>query len=342
MVTALQQVKKISANPSYLAILGPVENEITAACAAIAEYEGITIISPTASSDKIKTISHNCINLAPTVKTMAQTIESFAYDSLGIRRVATFSPIDDYFISMTDEFKKAHERKGGIVAAQEWYYPGDQNYKKQLRKMKRIGLKLAFSDSIHKENPEMTETTLDSLYKRYLKDQRDLLKETKTTLDSADVPVTTFDAMFLPVYVDDISYMAAQFAYANFQTQIIGNSDWYDMDELKKNRNYINGIIFITDGYLNEEDWDYKQIRNKFRTNYKITPGKFELIAYDSFKFVSQIFKKKDINRTSVIEEIVSLKPYQGIYRNFDMDSQGSNKSCRILKYIYGQIIPIK
>ena len=193
--------------------------------------------------------------------------------------------------------------------------------------MKRIGLKLAFSDSIHKENPEMTETTLDSLYKRYLKDQRDLLKETKTTLDSADVPVTTFDAMFLPVYVDDISYMAAQFAYANFQTQIIGNSDWYDMDELKKNRNYINGIIFITDGYLNEEDWDYKQIRNKFRTNYKITPGKFELIAYDSFKFVSQIFKKKDINRTSVIEEIVSLKPYQGIYRNFDMDSQGSNKS---------------
>ena len=175
-----------------------------------------------------------------------------------------------------------------------------------------------------------------------MEEQRKLLKETKTTLDSADVPVTTFDAMFLPVYVDDISYMAAQFAYANFQTQIIGNSDWYDNVALKKNRNYINGIIFVTDGYLNEEDWDFRQFRNKFRNTFKTTPGRFELIAYDSFKFISQIFKKKDLLRSDVIEEIVSLKPYQGVYRNFDMDNWGSNKSSRILKYIYGQIIPMK
>jgi len=342
LVTALQQVKKISSNPAPIAIFGPVENEIVAACAAVAEYEGISVISPTASSDKIRTISQNCINLAPTVKTMARTIQTFAYDSLGIRRAATFSPIDDYYISMTDEFKTAHEEKGGIIATQEWYYPGDQNYKKQLRKMKRVGLKLAFIDSLITENPEISDSTIDSSFIVYMEEQRELLKETKTTLDSADVPVTTFDAMFMPVYVDDISYMAAQFAYANFQTQIIGNSDWYDNDALKKNRNYINGIIFVTDGYLNEEDWDYRQFRNKFRNTYKTTPAKFELIAYDSFKFISQIFNKKDVARSDVIEEIVSLKPHQGIYRNFDMDSQGANKSCRILKYIYGQIIPMR
>ena len=89
LVTALQQVKRISSNPASIAILGPVENEIVAACAAVADYEGISVISPTASSDKIKSISKNCINLAPTVKTMAQTVQAFAFDSLGIRRAAT-------------------------------------------------------------------------------------------------------------------------------------------------------------------------------------------------------------------------------------------------------------
>lgn len=343
LVSALQLVKKISTHPTEVAIFGPVENEIVAACAAIADYEHISIISPTATSDKIKTVSQNCINLAPTVRTMAQAIEAFAFDSLGIRRIATFSPIDDYFISMTEAFKEAQEARGGDVAAQEWYYPGDQNYKKQLRKLKRIGLKLAFRDSLAAINPNMLDSTIDSLYLQYMDDQRELLKESKTKLDSADVAVTTFDAMFLPVYVDDISYMAAQFAYANFQTQIIGNSDWYDYDALKNNRNYINGIIFVTDGYLNEEDWDFRQFRNRFRTTLKITPGRFELIAYDCFKFISQIFKNSgDINKSEVFNKIVNLSPYKGIYRNFNMDKNGENTSARILKYIYGQIIPMK
>lgn len=342
LVTALQMVKKISSNTENVAIFGPVENDIVAACAAVADYEGISIISPTASSDKIKMISKNYINLAPTLNTMVQMIDNFTFDSLGIKRVATFSPIDDYFITMTEEFKNAQEAKGGTVAAQEWYYPGDQNFKKQLRKMKRIGLKLAFVDSLTELNPDIDNSTIDSLYGVYMKEQRELLKESNTTIDSADVPVKTFDGVFLPVYNDDISYMAAQFAYANFQTQIIGNSDWYDADALKNNRNYINGIIFVTDGYLNEENWDFRQFRNKFRTTYKKTPDRFELIAYDCFKFISQIFRNKNIDRSDVLEEIAGLKPFKGIYRNFNMDRYGENKSARILKYIYGQIIPLK
>ncbi len=344
LLTAIQHTKNISSNQLYSFIFGPVENDIVGACAAIADYEGITIVSPTASSDKIKNLSNNCISLAPTVKTMANTIQAFAYDSLKIRRLATFSPIDDYFIALTEEFTQKYQENGGQVITQEWYYPGVQNYKKQFRKMKRVGLHLAFKDSLELENPDtnITDYAIDSLYSLYVEEQREELKETKTKIDSADIPVTTFDAMFVPVYEDDISFVASQFAFSNFQTQLLGNSDWYNKDALKKNRNYINGIVFVSDGYLNEEGWDFRQFRNNYRNAFHATPEKLELISYDSFKFLSKALSMSKISRSNFLEKVVQLNPYQGIYRSFDIDRSRTNKSVKILKYIYGQIIPIK
>ena len=342
LISALEHIKKIGKDRLHMFVFGPVENDVVAACAAIADYEGITIVTPTASSDKIKNISDNCINLAPTVKTMANEIQSFAYDSLNIKRLATFSPIDDYFITMTEEFVKSYQENGGLVAAQEWYYPGTQNFKKKFRNLKRVGLRLAFKDSLMIENADIPAKLVDSLYTVYLKEQRRVLKETKTKIDSADIAVTTFDGMFIPVFEDDIGFVASQFAFSNFQTQLLGNADWYNKDALKKNRNYINGIVFVADGYLNEESWDYRQFRNNYRNMYHKTPEKFELIAYDSFKFLSGVFNNPKVSRSNFLEKVVQLKPHQGIYRGFDIDRSRSNKSVRILKYIYGQIIPIK
>lgn len=343
LIDALRLMKSISNDPAYIAVFGPVENDIVAACAAVADYEGITVVSPTSSDAQIQKISQNSITLAPTVATMANVIQTYAFDSLNVKRAATFAPLDDYFIRMTEDFKKLHEESGGIIAAQEWYYPGDQDFKKQFRQMKRIGLKLEFRDSLVLENPDISDRQVDSLYTIYIEEQREELKESKTKLDSANIQVTAFDGMFMPVYEDDISFLASQFAYANFKTQLLGNSDWYDKDALKKNRNYINGIVFVTDGYLNEEGWDYRQFKNNFRNTLKKTPDEFAAIAYDSFNFLSEIFNRQGIlTRSSFLEYFLQLRPYQGIYRNFFIDNSRSNKSARILKYIYGQIIPVK
>jgi len=162
-------------------------------------------------------------------------------------------------------------------------------------------------------------------------------------LDSSDIPISAFDGLFLPVYVDDIPFIASQVAFSNFQTQLIGNADWYDKELLKRNKQYVNGLIFVTDGYINEEGWDYRQFVNNYRNTFKKTPGKFELIAYDCFMFISgAISKGSTLNRSNFLQKIVQLKPYQGVYRKFDIDGSHSNQSARILKYIYSQILPVK
>jgi len=340
---ALQRMKDISANKSISAIFGPVENDITAACAVIADYEEIALISPTASSDEILDLSENIVLLAPTVKSLAENLNRFAADSLKLDRIVTLSPLDDYFEKFTHSFVERHKEKGGTILAEQKYYPGDVDFSKQFKILKRMGLKLEYQDSVLQVDSTLTKEDIDSLYALHREAEMEILEETKTKVDSADIPVITFDGLVVPIYKDDLSLIAPQIAYANLETQILGNSDWYSMDELKKNKNYINGIVFVTDGYLNEENWDYRKFRNSFRTRFQTTPEKFELIGYDSFNYFLNIFKNTGpaVTRSNVMESISNLAPYQGIYRSFNLTERPCNTAARILKYYYGQLIPL-
>lgn len=344
LITAIDKLKKIAFDHSISAVFGPVENDITAACAAIAEYEDITLITPTASENSLRRLSSSLIQLAAPVDAIAENLIQFTYDSLKIKRVVTLSPIEDYFISLTNAFTQKQKQKGGTVVAEQWYYPGDKNFSKQFRALKRIGLKLAFQDSVLKVDSSLTQYTIDSLYMAYQEEESFRLTQSLTKIDSADMPVTSFDGIFMPVYKEDIGLIAPQIAYANLQAQILGNSDWYDPDGLRKNKNYLNGLIFITDGYLNEESWDYRQFRNNFRKTLKRTPGKFELIGYDSFNFILSAFSKSSIavGRDGFANALKRAPVYHGIFRSFKVGEKRYNNSTRILKYMYGQIMPLK
>lgn len=342
MTKALQKIKEIAANKSITAVFGPVENDITAACAVVADYENITIVSPTASSDELVDLSDNILLLAPTVKSMAENLNRYAADSLKLNRIITLAPLDDYFTTFVEAFNKRHEEQGGNIVAEQWYYPGDVDFSKHFKMLKRIGLKLEFQDSLMQVDSTISKASIDSLYRIHQEMERDKLAETNTKLDSADIPVTSFDGLLVPIYKDDLGLIAPQIAYANFKTQILGNSDWYSLEGLKKNKNYINGIVFVTDGYLNEEDWDYRQFRNNFRNRFKRTPEKFELIGYDSFNFLLSIFNEGNsgINRGNFADKVLNLQSFRGIYRSFDL-TRSSNNAARILKYYYGQLIPL-
>ena len=211
-------------------------------------------------------------------------------------------------------------------------------------KIKRVGLKLAFTDSLIQEIPEATPTELDSIYKEYLTLEKEKLEETNTKLDSADIPVTSIEGIFIPIFREDLQFIAPQIAYSNIQAQYLGNNDWYDIEQLNKNKNYINGLIFGTDGYLNEESWDYRRFRNEFRTKFKKTPSIYALVGYDSFRYILQAFNPKleDITRNQFLRNLKKLNKHNGVYRTFDINKKRFNQYHQLLKYNYGQIIPLK
>jgi ABC-type branched-subunit amino acid transport system substrate-binding protein/outer membrane protein assembly factor BamD (BamD/ComL family) len=343
ITTAIKSFKDLAQNQNLLAIIGPLENDMTAACAALSGYEHLPVLSPTATENKLTEFSDYFFQLNSPINISAESIARYALDSLKLKRFVTFAPIEDHFIKMVNTFTETVQKSGAEMLAQEWYYPGDQDVFKQFMKLKRVGLKLAFSDSVLQKTPNITPVELDSLYKVYLSMEREKLEETKAKMDSADILIEVIECVFIPIFKEDLKFIAPQIAYSNIQAQYLGNGDWYNLEELKKNKNYINGIIFGTDGYLNEESWDYRRFRNEYRNKFKKSPSIYSILGYDSFKYAIQAFdpKTKNMSRNQYFQNLKSLNKYNGIYRVIDLNKKRYNKGFQLLKYNYGQIIPL-
>jgi len=344
LITAINAFKDLSQNKNILAVVGPLENDITAACAAISHYEQLPLLSPTATENDLINFSDYFFQINTPIDIAAESIAQYALDSLKISRFATFAPIDDHFVKMVDKFKDTIEKAGAEICAQAWYYPGDQDVYKQFMKIKREGLKLEFSDSLLTKLPDLLPEQIDSLYSEFLSAEEEKTELNKSKIDSADIPVTSIDGIFIPIFKEDLQYIAPQIAYSNIQAQYLGNSDWYDIEQLKKNKNYINGIIFGTDGYLNEESWDYRQFRNEFRTKFKKSPTLYSVIGYDSFKYILQAYDTANPNmsRNQFLRNLRKLNTYNGVYRTVELSRKRVNQTLKLLKYNYGQIIPLK
>ncbi len=345
LAVALQKMKEIARDPSIVGVFGPLENDVTAACAVVADYEKIPLITPTASGKILRRLSENTVQLSVPVDIMASKLARFVTDSLNVHRVATLSPIDDYFLDFTNTFVNYLKDNFIDVVAQRWYYPGDNNLTEHFKAIKRIGLKLAFQDSVMAADSTVKPDQIDALYKEYQKEQMaKLLHSTnRVKIDSADIPVKSIDAILLPIYREDIDMVASQFAYSNIQAQVLGNSDWYDLNRLKRNKNYINGLIFISDNFLDKNNWDYRRFVNKFRMSFHRTPEKFELLGYDNFNFILQAIgnSNQKPERSNFLKLIEAQPAYEGILRRFNIGDKRYNNATRVLKYVYGQLLPL-
>jgi ABC-type branched-subunit amino acid transport system substrate-binding protein len=341
--SALIALKSIAKDESIIGVYGPIENDFCAACAIISEYEQLPLFSPTASGNKLPQLSPYFYQLNNSTATQAESIAQFAIDSLGIKRFATFSPIETQFVELVNIFVETCKNNDAEVVAQEWYYPGEQDYYQKFMKLKRKGLKLTFADSLLLDNPEYSEIEIDSLYKLYIEAEKEKNEKTFTKVDSADIPVTSIQGLFVPIYKEDLQFIAPQIAYSNIKAQVFGNADWYNFDQLKKNKNYIDGIIFSTDGYLNEEDWDFKKFRNNFRNRKQKTPTKYNLIGYDTFSYILQYLNnlQSPVTREEFVDLISKNSKYNGIYRNFNLNDKNSNQKVQMIKYKFGQFLPL-
>ena len=343
IIKALRYYKELAQNNSILAVLGPIENDISAACAALSDYERLPLISPTATEPDLTRLTDVFFQINSTIDMRAKYLAQYASDSLHISRFATFSPLDNHFLRMVETFVTNVETAGAEVVSQEWYYPGDQDFSKQFMNLKRSGLKYAFRDSILKLNPNLDLFQIDSLYNDYIEIARKDLVKSEAKLDSADIPVTSINGIFIPIYKEDLPFIAPQIAYSNILSQYLGNGDWYDLEQLKKNKNYINGIIFVTDGFINEESWDYRRFRNEYRSSLKKTPNLYNIIGYDSFKYMLSAISNVNsiIKRDEFLRRLEAIDNYTGIYRSIKLGSDKVNQNLQMLKFNYGQIIPI-
>lgn len=339
--------KRLLQDDNIIAIIGEIESDKTAVIGSLFLDKNIPVITPTAAENGLSELGENIIQMSPNITFRGEVIAEYAMNELNLKTFGILAPADDYGKTITDSFVETVDRLNGSILAETWYYQGATDLRNQFRHMRHIGLQKMKRDSVYYEFPAFTLSQIDSVIlevEKIRKKEREEREEPPKTKfsDSTATPVTSIDAIFLPVYTGEISYVASQFALFNIQCQILGGDFWNDEEVLDRNHSYLSGCIFTSDFYSDPLDSELQRFINRFRLDVGVTPEKMEIYGFDSMKFLLHVLNKAQ-KADELLNELKRIEFFDGITHTYTFDKKaGVNSHLNILKYEGNIITKIK
>jgi len=361
---AARQVTELCLDTRIAAIVGPFFSAEAFTAAGIANALGVPIVSPTATSNGIAGVGSYVYQLNPDYDVRGRAMARYAFEVLGSRTFAVLAPITGSPAgkAMADAFVDEVNSLGGELVDQQWYPTGATDLRNQLMMMRQKAMerleeyfvdfskKMANTHLIGMLKWGVPPRLLDSLVERETtvsvrrlfgangKRIADSLKipihRVAVNIDSLGVPVRTIDAIFLPVSnADEIGIVASQLRYFNFQTQYLGTGDWYDIGELEYNRQYVDGVVFSSDYYLDEESETYKSVLRRHQKNFGGPLNPNTLFSYDAMRFVLEGVKSGGINRPSLAAAMAMQRRLAGVHSVVSLGEKRINSFLTILQY---------
>jgi len=153
--------------------------------------------------------------------------------------------------------------------------------------------------------------------------------EFKTGLiDSNAIQLSVFNGLFLPIDPGSIHIFAPQFAFYNFKTTRLGNDGWYDPDELYRQRQYVQDLLFTAPYRLDSTQGEMAPLRDQLRAKGIETVTPWHIRGYDSARLLLEPVAEGRVGPLDVGEgatHIDSLSLAAGMQRFRDRQMSGRN-----------------
>jgi len=339
IIEALKTTQRLLASKRTLALLGSLESNPTAAIAAVSSYGNVPLLAPTGTENGIADLGENVFQMDGNVDIRGKILAEYAVQKLHLKTFAILAPADEYGKQITDSFAATIDQLGGKILAETWYYEGAIDFKKQLSHIRNVGLEKMVWDSLRMAYPNYDDAQIDSLFaiEKEIRREKNQNRVIKKLADSTAVPVTSIDGIFLPVYTEDIKYIAPQYAMFNIQSQILGGDYWNDINLLNDNNRYINGVIFTTDVYVKENDLPYLRFKNQYRKRFKSSPSKFSILGYDTMNFLLKVISAGNYTKSDVLKGLKKIETFDGLHGTFKfLNGNRVNSGMVLLRYENG------
>ena len=325
-----------------LAVVGPVENDPSAALSMLSKYEHFPFIIPLSSQTGLASLSPYAFQINPDAEIKGQFLAEHATRELGYKTFAILAPADAYGEEIAHSFQRTVEANGGEVVETQWYYEDTQDFSRQFKAIRKKGFYIAYRDSVKEADSTLSEETIRKQFKQYMTQVLFSDENVRGEIDSTQIPSTGIDALFIAGYPAYIPYLAPQFAFHNIRCALLGNEGWNDPEQLRQQRAYIDGIVYVTAGYLDKNSWNYREFTNRFRQEMQKTPGFYHLLGYDIGKWLISHFQS-GITRQELRDALANPKLYRGILENIGFASKAQvNNQLNIVKFYLGQILKMK
>ncbi len=326
----------------YSLLIGELEDNNSIAIAGLAARENIPIIVPVGTQNGVATIGDKTFQANNDLNTRGAALGEYAVNVLGMKTFATIAPADEYGHALTDAFTKKIDNLGGTIISQKWFYPGTTDLKRQLDAIREAGFRYAFRDSIEAMGLPVTQSRIDSIYNAMNEWAKDESTDNEGLIESTDIPVTSIDGFFLPVYEEELSIIAPQLALSNIVTTPLGGGYWLDKRLLRRQRNYLDGCVFVAGYYFSETDLRYKKFVNDYRLLTAASPGKLSVYGYNVMNLIIQAVREGNTTREEIVNFLDNVKDFDGIGGKITFYQSGHvNKAVNILQYKDGNISKI-
>jgi len=132
-------VTKLITRDKVCAIIGEVASSRSLAAAPIAQQNRIPMVSPGSTNPEVTEKGDYIFRVCFMDPFQGEVLAKFAYNSLGVRRVALIKDVkNDYSIGLAEFFSSAFVQLGGEIIGEQAYSEGDTDFRAQLTAIKGL------------------------------------------------------------------------------------------------------------------------------------------------------------------------------------------------------------
>ncbi len=355
-------VRTAAADPTCVAILGPIFSATATTAAVAAQTSAIPMVSPTANANGIAAAGPYVFQANPDYENRGRAMARYAVMVRGYQRLATLAPSDSYGKFLAEAFAREAVRLGARVLVQEWYTHGVSDFHEQFAAIRKAGMEaeaeplVAFSgkfnardrmrlmdlgvpkkriDSLLARAARVPAVELLGLRGRILMDSVGLAPAFDLSrLDSLEYPVAGIQAVYAPIASsEEIGVVSSQFVYFNLRAQLLGSGEWNDLSELHEHKRYCTGLLFESDSYVDTTTDGYREFLAGFRKRFKREPSRNVLYGFDTGEMVFALIRNGAATRTALARTLSMMNEFQGLHSKIGFSQSRANVWMSICQF---------
>lgn len=289
---AAAAIRELAADPSLVAVVGPLTAEETLAAAAEADARELPLLALTRHED-VANQHESVFRMGITPGAEAERLAEYAALALGLRRVGILYPSDAYGQRMRDLFGAAFEARGGRIASAASYGLDATDFSAPIRQLIRGAGGVPFDVS----QPER---------------------------DGAQGVPGGFDGIFVPDAHRAAALIAPALAFAGVRgVRLLGTSAWNDPELVRVGREHVEGAVF-TGGVVRESASPMRaEFAARFQEGFGRAPDALAAIGFDATLLVVRALLAGDTTRERLRAGLLAAPPLDGVSGRTDFRARG-------------------
>ena len=258
-IETIKIISELESIEQLIAIASPVDEKLSLSLLSSLKDSDIPVILTNKQNGDLSSINDKTFFLNSDYATEGTIAAQYVVKHLGLDSIAIVAPANKIIEIQVDAFTREVDRLGGIIVATEWYSGEPKNLKRQFNFLRQVGFRLEQKENDFDDALGMEIDSLDALFDVSVDDFFDI-PEIKTkkmsSSDSSKIILSTIQAIYLPINFDDLEFIGPQVPMYNFDTKIIGNSSWKQLEILSQENigPHLKGMSILSSTFRSEAD----------------------------------------------------------------------------------------